>query len=207
VRHRIGNRRLEPIGVVLAGGQGRRMGGSKATVELSGRPLISYPLEALTAVLGDVAIVAKPDTELPSLAGVTVWIEPPAPSHPLVGVVQALALAERRPVVVCAGDLPFVPPELVARLARTDPGSAPAVVVSCGGELQPLLGCYQQRALALLGPAARAADSPVRRAVASIGPRLLQIEDREALFNVNAPEDLLQAAAILDRRRRAASRM
>ena len=181
------------------------MGGSKATVELCGRPLISYPLQSLREVLGEVAIVAKPDTELPSLPGVTVWIEPPLPSHPLVGVVQALALAERRPVLVCAGDLPFVPPELVARLATTDPGPAPAVVVACGGDVQPLLGCYQQRALALLGPAARSAELPVRAAVAAIGPRLLQIDDSEVLFNVNAPEDLLQAAAILDRRR-AASR-
>jgi molybdopterin-guanine dinucleotide biosynthesis protein A len=79
-------------------------------------------------------------------------------------------------------------------------------VVACGEQIQPLLGCYQQRSLALLGPAARAAEQPVREAVAAIAPRLLQVEDREVLFNVNAPEDLLQAAAILDRRRRAASR-
>jgi molybdopterin-guanine dinucleotide biosynthesis protein A len=180
------------------------MGGSKATVELCGRPLLSYPLQSLREVLGEVAIVAKPDTELPSLPGVTVWIEPPAPSHPLIGLVHALALAEHRPVLVCAGDLPFVPPALVARLATTDPQRAPAVVVACGEQIQPLLGCYQQRSLALLGPAARAAEEPVREAVAAIAPRLLQVEDREVLFNVNAPEDLLQAAAILDRRRRAA---
>ena len=36
-----------PVGVVLAGGQGRRLGGKKATATLGGRPLLSYPLQAL----------------------------------------------------------------------------------------------------------------------------------------------------------------
>ena len=48
--------------MILAGGLGRRIGGAKAVVQLGGRPLISYPLQALQAALGEVAIVAKPDT-------------------------------------------------------------------------------------------------------------------------------------------------
>src|SRR5436309_6524963 len=103
----------QPVGVVLAGGLGRRMGGAKATVELAGRPLICYPLEALAAALDEVAVLAKADTELPSLPGATIWVEPQLQHHPLVGISQALALAGGRPVLVCAADLPFVPSELV----------------------------------------------------------------------------------------------
>lgn len=178
------------------------MGGSKALVKLGGRPLILYPLEALRLALEDVAVIAKADTRLPSLPGVTIWIEPSLPRHPLVGIAHALALAERRPVVVCASDLPFVTPELVDRLAHAEPAGAPAVVASLEGEMQPLLGCYQQAAAAALAPAAVAADRPLREAVAPIGPRLFEVEDPEVLFNVNAPDDLLMAAAMLDRRRR-----
>lgn len=98
----------EPIGVVLAGGSGRRMGGSKATVQLRGRPLISYPLEALQRALREVTVIAKADTELPQMPGVTVWIEPTTPRHPLVGIVQALALAAGRPVLIVAGDLSLI---------------------------------------------------------------------------------------------------
>ena len=47
--------------------------------------------------------MAKPSTELPSLPGVTVWVEPESPSHPLLGIMHALSLAEGRPVLVCAG--------------------------------------------------------------------------------------------------------
>jgi molybdopterin-guanine dinucleotide biosynthesis protein A len=195
-------RRRPPIGVILAGGLGRRMGGSKAMVKLGGRPLILYPLEALTLALDEVAVIAKADTLLPSLPGVTIWIEPPTPRHPLLGITHALALAGRRPIVVCAGDLPFVNPELIDRLAHADPAGAPAVIASRDGEMHPLLGCYQQAASNLLAPAAAAADTPLREAVAAIRPRLFEVEDAEELFNVNAPDDLLMASAMLDRRRR-----
>ena len=46
----------EPVGVVLAGGMGRRIGGSKATVELAGRPLLCYPLDAMGEVLSERAM-------------------------------------------------------------------------------------------------------------------------------------------------------
>src|SRR5207302_6989084 len=98
--------RRAPIGVILAGGSGRRIGGSKAIVKLRGRAMIEYPLEALASVLGEVAVIAKPDTELPSLSGITVWIEPALPRHPAVGITHALALASGRSVLVCACDLP-----------------------------------------------------------------------------------------------------
>jgi molybdopterin-guanine dinucleotide biosynthesis protein A len=193
--------RRESIGVILAGGSGRRIGGSKATVQLHGTPLIAYPLRAVREALGDVAVVAKADTKLPSLPGATVWIEPDEPRHPLAGILQALALAERRQVLICAADLPFVTAGLIRELAQADPGRAPAVLASSEGVGQPLLGCYQPRALDLLARPDASHGPPLGDTVASIEPRLLEVEDPELLFTVNTPDDLLQAAAMLDRRR------
>ena len=192
--------RRPPIGVILAGGSGRRIGGSKAIVKLRGQPLITYPLAALAAVLEDVAIVAKADTELPSLPGITVWIEPSAPQHPIVGIMHALALAAPRPVLVAAADMPFLSPAIVERLVSTDPAGTPAVLATHAGQLHPLLGCYQPEAAAPLAAALAGGDVRLRDAVKDLGPRLVEIEDVESLFNINAPEDLLHAAAMLDRR-------
>ena len=61
-------------------------------------------------MLSQVAILAKAGTSFRPLSGVAVWIEPESPHHPLAGITQALALAGGRPVLVCAGDLPFVTP-------------------------------------------------------------------------------------------------
>jgi molybdopterin-guanine dinucleotide biosynthesis protein A len=175
------------------------MGGSKLTVELRGRPLIDYPLQALKAVLGEVAVIAKPDVRLPPLPGVTVWIEPAEPHHPLAGIVEALALAGNRPVMICAADLPLVTPALITRIIRADSRRAHAVIASYRGQTQPLLGCYQPSAAPLLAPVARQAEQPTRRAVAAIHPLHIEVTHPEELFNVNSPEDLLVAHALLDR--------
>jgi molybdenum cofactor guanylyltransferase len=195
-----------PVGAVLAGGVGRRIGGGKAVVELDHRPLISYPLEAVWRALGNVTIVAKADTELPDVPGATVWIEPDEPHHPLVGIVHALSLAEGRPVLVCAADMPFVTESLVREIAGADPAGAPVIVAAARGEMQPLLGCYQATALEPLGAARAEAGRPLRETITAIHPRRYEVEDPDVLFNVNTPDDLLQAAAMLDRRRRASRR-
>ena len=192
--------RQQPVGVVLAGGLGRRIGGDKAVVELAGRALISYPVQALRTVLRDVRVLAKPDTRLPPLPGVEVWLEPAQPRHPLVGILQALRLAGGRAVLLCAADLPFVTPELLTELADADAGEAPAVIAALDGAPQPLLGCYRPRAADLLEPAAREATLALRAAIAAIRPRLLEVARAELLFNVNSPEDLQRAEALLTRR-------
>jgi molybdopterin-guanine dinucleotide biosynthesis protein A len=177
-----------PIGAILAGGEGRRLGGAKALVELGGRPLISYPLTTLRAVLDEVAVVAKPDTQLPALPpGVEVWVEPLRPRHPVAGIIEALRRAGGRPVLVCAADMPFVTPATVVRLATADPAGAPAVIAASN----PLLGLYLPEAARELRAAA-GERRPLRQLVAALGLRTIAIPQRE-LFNVNTERDL-QAA-------------
>jgi molybdopterin-guanine dinucleotide biosynthesis protein A len=147
-------------------------------------------------------ILAKADTELPPLRGATVWVEPQAARHPLIGLMHALDLAEGRPIVASPLDLPFVSAEVIRRLVAAEPGSAPAVVAAAAGVVQPLLGCYQPQARERLRSAGFGPDVPVRRAIAAIGARELEV-DPQVLFNVNSPDDLLQAAAMLDRIRTA----
>jgi molybdopterin-guanine dinucleotide biosynthesis protein A len=179
-----------PIGVVLAGGLGRRLGGAKATTPLAGRPLLAWPVEALGAALEEVVVAAKPATPLPALE-VPVWVEPPEPVHPRAGLVCALRRAGGRAVLACAGDLPLVTPALVRALARAPAAGAPAVVPRAAGRLQPLLARYEPAALAPL-----AAAPPGEALIASVerlGPRVVELDDGEAFLNVNAPEDLAAA--------------
>jgi molybdopterin-guanine dinucleotide biosynthesis protein A len=185
------------VGVILAGGLGRRIGGSKAMVALAGRPLISYPLAAMQAVLEDVAVIAKAETQLPSLAGVTVWIERESIQHPLVGLIEALELAGGRPVLACPVDLPFVTPRLLAGIAAADRGGRPALIARSAATVQPLLGCYEARAAAVLDDGARR-QQPVLRAVAALEPAYYEVDDPDLLFNINSPEDVLSARAMLD---------
>jgi molybdopterin-guanine dinucleotide biosynthesis protein A len=184
------------VGVVLAGGRGRRIGGDKAIVELEGRPLALYPLEALHEVCDDVAVVAKRDTLLPPLSGVAdLWIEPDEPHHPLTGIAHALTLAAGRAVLVVAVDLPLMDAATLRTIAETDSGGAAAIVPRVHGRLQPLCALYRPAALAGLAAfdeGARATD-----VVASLGIREIEPADPTAFHNVNRPEDLLQASVLV----------
>lgn len=180
------------LGVVLAGGSGRRIGGDKALVELDGRPLLHYPIDALRAVVDEVVVVCKEHTPLPDLDGrAAIWCEPQEAGHPLYGVTAALqrAAEEGRSILVCAGDMPLVTPEALRALAGAR--DAPAVVARAGGRVQPLLARYSPAALPVLE--AMEPGEPAIRVVERLDPLIVDLADEAVAFNVNAPEDLLLA--------------
>jgi molybdopterin-guanine dinucleotide biosynthesis protein A len=190
---------MDVVGAVLAGGAGSRLGGSKAAAPLGGRPLLSYPLAALRAAVGEVAVVAKADTELPAVGyGVLIWREPDEPRHPLAGIVEALRRAEGRPVVVLACDLPFVTAELVRELVNADAGDAPAIVATTYERgLQPLCARYEHAAFELL--AGFDPDAPAIAQVQALRPLTLTV-DADLLRNVNTAADPAAAETELTRR-------
>lgn len=210
----VGPTPTEALGAVLAGGRGSRLGGAKATVELAGRPLISYPLAALAAAGIEAFVVAKSNADLPDLAdaaesdrpgaaersppGVRIITEPAEPTHPLAGIIAALRHAGR-PLVVVGCDFPFPPPGLLRALADA---AAPLVVPAPGGASQPLMARWSPQLLPQLEDALDR-EEPLRRTVTALGPRLL--DDTElapfgdparAFFNINTPADLGTAEAM-----------
>jgi len=181
---------MSAVGVVLAGGRGRRLGGDKATVELDGVALLLYPLRALAAVTQTQVVVAKGDTRLPVLPrGVATWHEPDAPRHPLTGVVHALRTAHRRPVLCCAVDLPLLDPATLRRLLDADDGRHACVVPRVDGRIEPLCALWRPRAC---GTLERLPEGlAMREAVAALDALEVDFPDPRPFTNVNAPEDLL----------------
>lgn len=181
--------RAAPIGVVLAGGAGRRMGGAKATVELAERPLAAWVLAALGAAVDEVAVVAKRESELPRLSReVRVWREPDEPRHPLAGVAEALRRAGGRPVLTCPLDLPFLGADALRGLLA----ALGELAVIAG---QPLVGRFGPGALPALETAVAGGHS-ARETVAGLEPVLVEVPAWR-LFNVNTPEDLARAEAMV----------
>ena len=180
------------IGVVLAGGSGSRIGGAKATAQLDGQALISYPLAAALGALSSVAVVAKDGVELPQLdQRVELWIEPDEPRHPVVGVIEALRRAEGRAVLAIACDLPLLTSEVVALIASADAEGSVAVLASAAGRPQPLLARYEPAALALLEKFDT--DGPMTEQVMALMPTLVEVP-AEASFNVNDLEQLKEVS-------------
>lgn len=173
-------------GAILAGGEGKRMGGvSKAALELDGRPLLAHVAEAVGAVCAPVAVVCKPDTELPSLPAIARWEEPAEPRHPLTGIVHALERTAG-PVLVCAVDMPWVTPDACRSLLDAAPGG-PAAVAVAEGEMCPVFAVYAPDALDRLRDAR--VDAPLRETVEALDPARVALPPA-LLRSVNLSEDL-----------------
>jgi len=182
------------IGAVLAGGRGSRFGrASKPAALLAGRPLASYPVDALGAVCDRVAVVCKRGTKLPDLNGAERWDEPDEPRHPLAGIVHALEHAGGEPVLVCAADMPFVTAD-ACRSLLVAPQKALAVVAAADGVLQPTFGVYSPHALATLRAAPP--DGRLTHAVEQLMPTRVAFPSR-LVQSVNTPEELAEAERML----------
>jgi molybdopterin-guanine dinucleotide biosynthesis protein A len=182
---------------VLAGGRGSRLGGEKTEIELGGRPLISYPLEAARDAGMEAFVVAKPDSRLPAL-DVEVVHEQREPSHPLVGAIAALEAAPDE-VVLVGCDMPFLTGDLLGWLASLE---APATA-SVAGRLEPFIGLYDSTAAETFERALSIEDS-LQRAVAALHPRVIEEAElrrfgppERLAFSVNSPDDLALAERML----------
>lgn len=187
------------VGAILAGGRSTRMGTAKAVVGLAGRPLVAHAVAAVERASMEAVVVAKPDSPLPALRCRTVR-EPPAPVHPLRGIVTALEVAAGRPVVALACDMPLVPAGLLEWLSGLESTTA---VVRAGGRIQPLLARYESTVAPTL-ERAMVAGAPAQEAVSGLDPRVIAEEelarfgDPELIcLNVNTPADLEQAEAVI----------
>ena len=111
-------RRIDITGIVLAGGQGRRMGGiDKGLVPLAGRPLVAHVIERLAPQVGALVINANQNVERYRAFGHRVVPDAVGGfAGPLAGLHAGLIAADTPFAVTAPCDSPFLPADLVARL-------------------------------------------------------------------------------------------
>jgi molybdenum cofactor guanylyltransferase len=106
-------------GIVLAGGQGRRMGGvDKGLQLLRGKPMIEWVLARLAPQVAEIIINANQNLEIYGKYGHRVLPdEITGFAGPLAGLHAGLKAAREALVVTVPCDSPFLPEDLVARLS------------------------------------------------------------------------------------------
>jgi molybdopterin-guanine dinucleotide biosynthesis protein A len=197
----------EPIAaVVLAGGRSTRMGAEKALLPLAGRPLIAHVVERLRPQVAELIISANGEAaRFASLDCAVVADPPPALGDgPLSGVGAALAFARRRGFSLLATapcDAPFLPRDLVARLAAAIAarGASVAVAQSARG-LEPMFALWRDSAAGeIAAEFARGAASP-RAVMARLGAApvfFAPVDGEDPFANLNTREDFAAAEARL----------
>ena len=132
-------------GIVLAGGQGRRMGGvDKGLQLLRGRPMVAWALERLAPQVDEVIVNANQNLEAYARFGHRVVPDAiGAFAGPLAGLHAGICAAATPLVVTVPCDSPFLPLDLVARL-RKGLGDNDLAVAKTGDQPHPVFSLVRR---------------------------------------------------------------
>ena len=185
-------------GILLAGGQGSRMGGvDKGLVELAGRPMAAHALERLAPQVDALLINANQNLPAWQAFGHPVFGDDIGGfAGPLAGLHAGLLRAQHPFVVTAPCDSPFLPADLVERLAAALHGAdAQLAVAKTFGQPHPVF-CLCRRNLAdHLGAFLAAGGRKIDRWYGSLKVVEVAFDDEEAAFrNVNTRDELAEAA-------------
>jgi len=191
----------EITGLVLAGGQARRMGGlDKGLVEVAGRPMIEHVLDALRPQVGPLLINANRNLDLYARYGAPVVPDVESGFQgPLAGISSALDRTRTPYLLTAPCDSPLLAPDLAACLFRALQAARADLAVAHDGERQQPVFLLVRRELA-----------PDLRAYLAGGDRKIDLwfarhrvadadlsHRREGFINVNDEEERQRVEALL----------
>jgi molybdopterin-guanine dinucleotide biosynthesis protein A len=193
--------RSELAVVVLAGGEGARLGGGKPQRILKGRRLIDRAFAQAQQWSTIVAVAVRDESQVQPVDAELIRDEPNL-EGPLGGLVAALSFARHRGcefLLTIPSDMPLLPRDLVDQLAGGLEG-CDCVLASSGGHLHPVCGLWRTSALERTRDYAARGGRSLRGLAKSRGCRTVEwaADPFDPFFNVNSPDDLAEADRLLD---------
>jgi molybdopterin-guanine dinucleotide biosynthesis protein A len=179
-------------GIVLAGGQGRRMGGvDKGLQPLRGRPMVEWVLERLRPQVGEIMINANQNAERYAAYGHRViGDEVSGFAGPLAGLHAGLKAASHPLVVTVPCDSPFLPADLVSRLSGSLKENDLAVAKT-GDRTHPVFALVRKEVLGNLQAFLEGGGRKIDAWYA--GLRFVEVsfdDEADAFRNINTLEEL-----------------
>lgn len=188
----------EVTGIVLAGGQGRRMGGvDKGLVDLDGRAMIEHVLARLRPQVGAMVVNANQNRERYAAFGYSVIADEVGGfAGPLAGLHAGMSVATTPYVVTVPCDSPFLPLDLVARLAGgIEADGAQLAVARTFDQPHPVFALVRRDVLAHLTAFLRAGGRKIDVWYASLRVVEVAFDDcAEAFRNINTRDELAAAS-------------
>lgn len=185
------------VGIILAGGEGRRMGyQNKGLLPLAGKPMITHVIEKISTQVDRIYISANDDLtqyrafNLPVIKDEASWSN----QGPLAGIASVLRqLSEDDIIQVVSCDGPMIPDNLVATLsaARIASDSEIKVVYPETGERGHYLYLQGQvKDLQEIEKVLAQKDFRIRALLAKLNAKAVLFTDEDAFLNCNSPEDI-----------------
>jgi molybdopterin-guanine dinucleotide biosynthesis protein A len=182
--------------VVLAGGEGTRIGGAKPLRWLAGQRLIDRALEASRSWSSTIAVAVRQESQVEKVDATLIGDDPNV-EGPLGGLVAGLRFARNAQsefLLTIPADMPFLPGDLPEKLrgAIADLGSA---LASSGGHLHPVCGLWRTSSVASVPAYVSSGRRSLRGFAGLIGWAEVEWVETpiDPFFNVNNAEDLAEA--------------
>ncbi len=186
-------------GIVLSGGENRRMGTDKAFLPVAGAPLIEHVLRSLKDVFHDIIVV----TNAPERYGayrVKVVSDALEIRGPLTGIYSGLLQSSDEYNFVVACDMPFLNSRLISYITGLAAGHD-IVVPSIGGLLEPLHAVYRRQLIEVMEEEIRQNRRRIQGIFSRAKVRYVTENEidrfdpsRKSFKNLNTPEEYEEAA-------------
>ena len=187
-------------GVILAGGQGKRLGGvDKGLVTLHGKPLIEHVIAALQPQVGGMLIRANRNLEVYSAYGFPVVADVIGDyDGPLAGMLSAMRAAGTPYILTAPCDAPRLPADLAQRLcAALVRENADAAVAASGGQMQPVFALLRTRLADELQKFLEVGERGVGEWMRRLPAAVSDFPGGEGVFmNINTAEELRNIEAM-----------
>lgn len=187
-------------GVILAGGQGKRLGGvDKGLVPLQGKPLIEHVIAALQPQVGSLLISANRNRETYAAYGFPVVADVIGDyDGPLAGMLSAMRAAGTPYILTAPCDAPRLPADLAQRLcAVLVRANADAAVAASGGQMQPVFALLRTRLADELQKFLEAGGRGVGEWMRRLPAAVSDFPGGEEVFmNINTAEELRNIEAM-----------
>ena len=181
-------------GIVLAGGQGSRMGGvDKGLQPFRGKPMVAHVIERLAPQVDELLINANRNPDDYARFGHRVIAdEIPGFAGPLAGFERGLAHASGELVATVPCDSPFLPADLIARLrTRLESADAELAVARTGDQPHPVFTLMRRDVLPSLQRFLGSGQRKIDRWYGELRVAEVAFDDEaDAFLNINTRDEL-----------------
>lgn len=181
-------------GVILAGGQGSRMGGvDKGLQDFRGKPMVAHVVERLAPQVDEILVNANRNADAYGGFGYRVIADEIAGfAGPLAGFERGLAHASRPLLVTVPCDSPFLPEALVSRMREAlEREAAQLAVAKTGNQAHPVFSLMRREVHPSLRDFLASGQRKIDKWYASLRVVEVPFDDvPEAFVNINTREEL-----------------
>lgn len=189
-------------GILLAGGRGVRFRGDKRTARVGGVPLLAWTAALQGSVADDVVVVTRDEA---GARGRWHYVRDEIPERgPMGGVLTGLRIVRHERALVLPVDMPLLTVDFLTYLR--DAGVESDITVPQWERLEPLVGVYSRKCIEPLEASLQRGEDSLGDFVRSTALTVRYISEEEVrrfgdprriFFNINVPEDVETAEALL----------